>query len=83
MYYCLNCGAEVEKLKRVTERHGLDTPPYEIFPVCPLCESENVIKEVKCNYCNDIITDNFITMDGNAYCSKCYSEHSLDELYEE
>lgn len=41
MYRCGSCGHEFseDEFDFVTETHGLDTPPYERFAVCPRCGS--------------------------------------------
>ncbi len=39
MYECLDCGYIFEEGDQVLykERHGLDSPPYEQWWVCPKC----------------------------------------------
>lgn len=39
MYECVDCGYIFEEDDRVlyTERHGLDSPPYEQWWGCPMC----------------------------------------------
>jgi len=37
IYKCNDCGYEFEYPKIIEESHGLDTPPYERFAVCPCC----------------------------------------------
>lgn len=81
MFYCLNCHKESEKLKKMVETHGLDEPPYEKIFVCPYCGSENIIVKVACSNCGETITDDFIVVDDNPYCDKCYARHNFDELY--
>ena len=39
MYICDYCEAEFEEPEVFYERHGLSTPPYEKFYVCPFCGS--------------------------------------------
>lgn len=83
MYYCLNCEQETENLQIISEKHGLDTPPYEEFYVCPFCKSEEVIKEIRCAKCDEIITDDFIAIDDKQYCRDCFEYHAFEELYNE
>lgn len=40
MYECQDCGHIFEVAAKVTERHGLDTPPFEEYGVCPACSSQ-------------------------------------------
>ena len=41
---CRNCDRlwDFEDLEIFTERHGLSSPPYEQFLVCPICKSTNL-----------------------------------------
>lgn len=39
MYECQDCRHIFDVAKKITERHGLDTPPYEEYGVCPACGS--------------------------------------------
>ncbi len=41
MFYCKDCGIEFETTKKLYERHGLSSPPYEPISVCPNCEGRN------------------------------------------
>lgn len=50
MYYCNNCENEFVKPTKVLETHGLSTPPFEVFYLCPFCNSNN-FKEVEIKYC--------------------------------
>ena len=51
MYYCRNCHSEFETPKIVTEKHGLTSPPFETFCVCPFCRSTDY-KEMTVKYCH-------------------------------
>ena len=53
MYYCKDCKGKFERFNILTERHGLDTPPYERIAVCPRCASTNFEEYVlsHCRYC--------------------------------
>lgn len=51
MYYCRNCHSEFETPKTVTEKHGLTSPPFESFCVCPFCLSADY-KEITVKYCH-------------------------------
>ena len=50
MYYCNNYENKFEKPKRTFETHGLSSPPFEVFYLCPFCDSTN-FKEVETKYC--------------------------------
>lgn len=50
MYYCNNCKKEFEEPIKKYERHGLSSPPYEAFYLCPFCSSTN-FKERQVKYC--------------------------------
>ena len=39
MYICESCERVFEEFDFVVEKHGLDTPPYEMIAVCPHCGS--------------------------------------------
>ena len=53
MYYCKDCKQKFENYKIITERHGLDIPPYEQIACCPKCESSNFEEYIisHCRYC--------------------------------
>ena len=67
MYQCEECNRRFEMPKKVIETHGQTSPPFEVFYVCPFCNSTSYkkikIKYCKCcgrrlnnsndNYCND------------------------------
>ena len=44
MFICNDCGCEFEKPDFLTEKHGLDSPPYEKICVCPKCQNTNYKK---------------------------------------
>ena len=50
MYYCFDCNRKFEKPLIINERHGLSSPPFEKFSVCPFCESTD-FKEISASYC--------------------------------
>lgn len=51
MYYCKNCRCEFEEPKIIIETHGLSSPPYESFCVCPFCRSTD-FSEIRIKYCH-------------------------------
>ena len=50
MYYCKSCDNTFSSPEIITETHGLSSPPYERFAVCPYCSSSNFSK-VPVKYC--------------------------------
>ena len=53
MYECQDCGHHFKFFVQDSEKHGLNTPPYEKYGKCPVCSS-GYIREVKvahCRYC--------------------------------
>lgn len=72
-YFCRDCESCFDKPELLVERHGLDTPPYETFYVCPNCKSADYIPINRCDCCGQIITDTYIhIITGEDYCSDCY-----------
>ena len=69
MYRCCDCGNLFEEGEQATweERHGLDSPPYEKFIGCPVCNGD--YEEVhQCKECGSWHTDDEL-YDG--LCEKC------------
>ena len=74
MYYCDSCGACFETPKIITERHGLDSPPYEEFPACPNCGDTMFIKMVQCDCCLEYTPFKYVkTADNRIYCEDCFT----------
>ena len=72
MYRCENCGNLFEEGEQAVweETHGLDSPPYEKFSGCPVCNCE--YEEVyKCKECGDWHTDDELY---NGWCENCLLE---------
>ncbi len=69
MYICTDCGYEFSTPKKHVDRHGLNSPPYEEFYVCPACNSENFHKQNTsfCRFCGTRLKNGAVD-----YCSaKC------------
>lgn len=78
MYICKYCAKTFEQPKMIIDTHGLDSPPYETYPVCPYCGGSSIIETIQCTKCNDYIYDNYIeTEDGDIICDECYTIKSL------
>lgn len=73
MYICNECGKTFEEPKKVVERHGLDTPPYEEYSVCPHCWSGNCSIAQTCERCGTICGD---LTDG--MCDVCYEDMNYE-----
>lgn len=53
MYYCPDCGCEFETPKKVFEKHGLSSPPFEAIYVCPDCKGNEFYEKISthCRCC--------------------------------
>ena len=54
-FICVDCGCVFQEPKQVVETHGLDSPPYEIFTVCPKCGG-SFVEAKRCDHCTNYIT---------------------------
>lgn len=79
MYVCLECGTIFKKPSKHTEYHGLDSPPYEEMSGCPRCDG-GYVETVKCDCCDNYITDDFIVVKDKIYCDDCADKHSVEDL---
>ena len=69
MYRCCDCGNLFEEGEQAVweERHGLDTPPYETWSGCPVCNGD--YEEVyQCKKCGDWHSEDEL-YDG--WCESC------------
>ncbi len=73
MYICLECIKTFDEPKRFEERHGLDTPPYEVTYGCPYCGGA-FQDAIRCDCCGEVITDSYVEIDegGKRYCDCCF-----------
>ena len=78
MFICLDCGLIFSEPVKYTERHGLDTPPYEQFSGCPDCGGA-YDKTYQCDACGCWIGDDYIKVSGYRICSDCYEEKTIGE----
>ena len=77
---CVGCGSLFETARRVVERHGLDSPPYEEYLACPCCGGTDLRSTNRCDVCGHWITGEYIlTVDGNRICNDCYVEHDIED----
>jgi predicted Zn-ribbon and HTH transcriptional regulator len=40
VFKCEKCGFEFDEPAVFIDGHGLDSPPYEVWNLCPSCKSE-------------------------------------------
>ena len=79
MLICLDCRRLFEEPKQCVETHGLDTPPYEVFYVCPYCGGD-FIEARKCDSCDEFLTTTYVKTDnGERYCENCYNTYDLGD----
>jgi hypothetical protein len=78
MYRCKECGFVFEEPYEYEETHGLDTPPYEKWSVCPRCKESGIeeIEEVECSRCGELIEKECarISDDLQYFCDICYED---------
>ena len=79
MYICLDCGRIFEESSHFTDKHGLDSGPYEEYDGCPQCGGAYV-EAHRCDCCGEYIVDTYIKLEsGERICSECYTTHELGE----
>lgn len=79
MMLCVECGALFEQGKVAVEKHGLDSPPYEEYLVCPSCGGSNLHHARRCDVCNEWITSSYVlTLEGQRICEDCYTQHDVE-----
>lgn len=76
---CLNCGhifedgEELRKSEKVGEFWG--APAYEEYPLCPLCESDEVEETCNCEICGGEFTSDELCC---GVCDDCISDYQFD-----
>lgn len=72
-YTCLECGESFDDPQKYTERHGLETPPYETFTGCPRCGGAYA-NTIICDGCGKPIIGEYVKIlpNGECYCESCY-----------
>ena len=80
MLICRDCELVFDKPMISVEKHGLDSPPYETFEVCPHCRSTDIHEAHQCDACGEWIRDDYIeTENGMRFCNDCYVRRSVDD----
>lgn len=66
MYYCPDCGCEFAVPKKISETHGLTSPPFEVIYVCPNCKGSEFYEKTSthCRCCGAKLSDS-----QTEYCS--------------
>lgn len=79
MYICLECEDIFSTPKLFTDKHGLDTPPYENNWGCPYCGG-NYVNAIRCYMCNKYICGEYIILsDGSVCCEDCYTVKNIED----
>lgn len=74
-FRCAYCGTIFDKPNTVVMKHGLDTPPYETWQVCPTCKEPVYIEGyVECTKCGVkmLVGTEMAVVGENKYCPDCY-----------
>ena len=69
-YICRDCGETFDEPRRYTERHGLETGPYEELTCCPFCGG-SYEKAVACAYCGRLIPESEACLTDDLQCTLC------------
>lgn len=93
MYKCVDCGYVFYDPVTWTERHGLETPPYEEWCGCPNCKGgfEEAYKcaecgewfekeDVFCGYCEDCLRETITYDNFLDYCEARNAERYLEQF---
>lgn len=80
MMFCFGCGSLFEQARRVIERHGLDSPPYEELLCCPRCGDTDIWQAHRCDLCGEWITEGYIlTLNRDRICEECYTHYDVQD----
>lgn len=78
-FICVDCSCIFHEPKLIVEKHGLDSPPYEIFAVCPQCGG-SFTETKRCDFCNEYIVGSYVEIEnGHCYCGECYTLKDIRE----
>lgn len=69
-YICRDCGETFDEPKHYTERHGLETGPYEELTCCPFCGG-SYEKAVACACCGRLIPESEACLTDDLQCTLC------------
>ena len=78
-YICLDCDGLFTEPRKCVETHGLDTPPYEVFYICPYCGGDYA-EAHECNVCGHYIHGEYIKLvSGERICENCYNKYTIGD----
>ena len=78
-FLCCECNLIFDEPKVWTNKHGLDTPPYERYAGCPVCGG-TFATTYKCDACGEWIVSEYVkTDDGQRFCENCYHTYEIGE----
>lgn len=79
MYICLDCNKLFSSPRRIVEKHGLDSPPYEEWDGCPYCGG-SYVRAIFCDGCEQPIIGEYIQVpSGFKYCENCISWKNIED----
>ena len=79
MYICKDCGTLFNTPVEYTEKHGLDSPPYETWYGCPEC-SGAYTNTFECDVCNKYIIGEYAKVtNGMKICDACFTNNNIME----
>lgn len=80
MYYCGECNKEFVYPRKLIERHGLDSPPFEESECCPFCDSTDFVPHIECDICGSAIQCDYVKLKtGERICDDCYTMRSVND----
>lgn len=81
IYICKDCRTTFKRPAIQIETHGLESPPYEEFKVCPNCASLDYIRAIACYMCGEYITEGKIAESDEFYlCEDCFTVIDFEDL---
>lgn len=72
IFLCNNCGTYFAEPRKIKETHNLDTPPFEVFFVCPKCKNDDYAYTERCTECGRYIDGAYIQIKNRWICDSCY-----------
>ena len=76
MFICNECGFVFDEPKEFYETHGLSTPPYEKWLLCPNCDETDFSEAIECSRCGELMSEKFAKSDDSLQplCDVCYED---------
>ena len=78
-FLCDKCGAIFTEPFEYKETHGLDTPPFEMFFVCPVCGHSNYAYTERCIECGKYVGGEYAKTKSGWICDSCYITKNVFE----